>query len=64
MNSTRVAHGLPIAMSVAVCLVVLMLVWRRRRGSPAARHYAWVMLGQVTWGFGYLCELLARSLSG
>ncbi len=46
------------------CAVVLALVWRRRAGSVAARHYSWVMVGEVLWGAGYFAELVSTSLAG
>jgi signal transduction histidine kinase/ActR/RegA family two-component response regulator len=49
---------------VLACAIVLALVWRRRAGSAAARHYSWVMVGEVLWGGGYFAELVSSSLSG
>src|SRR5882672_2057388 len=64
MTGQQVAYATPIALSVLACTVVLVLVWRRRRGSLAALHYSWVMVGEVLWGAGYLGELMATTLSG
>jgi signal transduction histidine kinase/CheY-like chemotaxis protein len=64
MTARQVAYAMPIALSVLACAVVLVLVWRRRHGSAAARHYSWVMVGEVLWGAGYFGELLSPSLGG
>jgi two-component system cell cycle sensor histidine kinase/response regulator CckA len=64
MTGRQIAYATPIALSVLACVLVLVLVWRRRAGSAAARHYSWVMVGEVLWGAGYLGELLASSLGG
>ena len=64
MNARQVASATPIALSVLACAVVLFLVWRRRKGSAAAQHYAWVMVGEVWWGVGYFAELTSPSLQG
>jgi signal transduction histidine kinase/ActR/RegA family two-component response regulator len=64
MNGRQVAYATPIALSVLACAVVLVLVWRRRQGSAAARHYSWVMVGELLWSIGYLAELLAPTLAG
>jgi len=62
MDPGQVAYAAPIALSVLACAVVLVLVWRRREGNVAARHYSWVMVGEVLWGAGYFAELSTPSL--
>ncbi|HEX2871813.1 MAG TPA: histidine kinase N-terminal 7TM domain-containing protein [Polyangiaceae bacterium] len=62
MTARQVASATPIALSVLSCAVVLFLVWQRRKGSAAARHYAWVMVGEVWWGAGYFAELTSSTL--
>ena len=64
ITGRQVASATPIALSVLACAIVLALVWRRRAGSAAARHYSWVMVGEVLWGVGYFAELVSSSLAG
>jgi two-component system, cell cycle sensor histidine kinase and response regulator CckA len=64
MTGRQVAYATPIGLSVVACLIVTLLVWRKRRGSAAAQHYSWVMVGETLWGVGYLAEVLTPSLGG
>jgi two-component system, cell cycle sensor histidine kinase and response regulator CckA len=64
MTGRQIAYSIPIVLACLACATVTVLVWRRRRASPAVRHYAWATLAQAVWCLGYFCELLSPTLAG
>jgi PAS domain S-box-containing protein len=64
MSSRQLAYAAPLALSVLICAIVFVLVWRRRGRSSAVRAFARCVLGQVLWGCGYLVELATPTLEG
>lgn len=51
-------------LTLSASLSLLLAIYAiRRRTNPAARWFALVLIGECMWTFGYLCELIAPTIT-
>jgi PAS domain-containing protein len=53
---------LPLALSAAFCIAMLLLAWRNR-AEPVAPWFAATLVALLVWTVGYMVELMAAGLS-